>query len=92
MNAPIWTPSPERIARTNLTSFIAAVNRRWDRAIVDYASLHAFSIGQPEKFWRCVLEFCRVEHSGTTERVLIEGHRMPGARFQSVSGGRLNPP
>jgi acetoacetyl-CoA synthetase len=81
MSAPIWTPSPERIAEANLTAFIGAVNRRWGGAIVDYASLHAFSIAEPERFWRSVLEFCRVEHSGSADRVLIEDHRMSGARW-----------
>lgn len=47
MRAPLWTPSPGRIAEANLTSFAAAVGR----AGVPYPELHRWSVEQPEAFW-----------------------------------------
>ena len=55
MSSPIWTPSPERIARANLTAF----TRRY-HAGADYQSLWRWSIEQPEAFWPAVWEFTGV--------------------------------
>lgn len=88
MNAPLWSPSPERVARANLTAFIAAVNRKYGLAITDYAQLHAFSISDRERFWRAVFEFCGVKHSKLGDRVLVDGDKMPGARW--FPDARLN--
>ncbi|HEY5831462.1 MAG TPA: AMP-binding protein [Hyphomicrobiaceae bacterium] len=45
-----WTPSPETIADANLTRFIAACGRR------DYDDLLAWSIAEPEAFYRSLLK------------------------------------
>lgn len=81
MTKPLWTPSPERLAEANLTAFIAEVNRRHGLAIADYAQLHTFSITERDKFWRAVFEFCGIKHSGLGDRVLLDGNKMPGARW-----------
>ena len=46
MNAqtPLWTPSPERIAASNMTAFMKLVNDRHGAGATDYASLHAWSV------------------------------------------------
>jgi acetoacetyl-CoA synthetase len=81
MTTPIWIPSAERVAGANITAFSAELNRRWDRSLSDYASLHAFSVAEPEKFWPSILSFCRIAHEGSSARVLVDGGRMPGARW-----------
>ena len=51
---PIWQPSADRIAQSEMMAFIAEVNRRWNKNIVDYAGLHQFSVDEPERFWTAV--------------------------------------
>lgn len=78
---PIWQPSPERIASSEITAFIAAINKRWGISIAGYPDLHRFSLEEPERFWLAVWDFCGVmaEHRGDV--VLTNADRMPGARW-----------
>ena len=57
---PLWQPSPERIAGTNMTRFIDEVRRRHGLKIDDYAGLYDWSIREPEAFWCAVWSFCGV--------------------------------
>jgi acetoacetyl-CoA synthetase len=88
MNAPLWSPSAERIARANLTRFIAEVERRFSRRFADYDALHAFSIKQPEAFWRLMWDFGRIVAETRGDRVVEHPGRIPGARF--FPDARLN--
>ena len=81
MMQPIWQPSPDRIARAEITAFIAEVNRRWGRAIGNYAELHRFSMVEPVQFWLTVWDFCGVIADRRGDVVLVDGARMPGARW-----------
>src|SRR5215471_10174563 len=71
MEGPLWTPSPERVARANLTRFGGAR---------PYAELHDASVERPLEFWRAMWEFGRVRGM-MGDRVAIDLDRMPGARF-----------
>ena len=57
---PLWTPSPDRVARANLTAFIATVRREYGADVADYRSLYRWSITSPERFWPAVWRFCGV--------------------------------
>ena len=48
---PLWTPSPERRAQSNLARFRQRLAARQGLAFDDYASLHRWSIERPEAFW-----------------------------------------
>lgn len=86
-DTPLWTPSAERIARTQVAAFMAEVNRRHGLALDNYRDLHAWSISQPELFWDQVWDFCGVIGDKGARR-LIDGDRMPGAQF--FPDARLN--
>ena len=43
MDSPLWTPSPDRVARTRMTAFMQAVQSRFGVRIGDYATLYDFS-------------------------------------------------
>ncbi|MGH9408634.1 MAG: AMP-binding protein, partial [Vicinamibacterales bacterium] len=79
--APIWTPSPERIARANLTRFIELVNRRHGLTIASYGPLYEWSCSRPLEFWSAVWDFAGIRGS-KGERAAVDVDRMdPGARF-----------
>jgi len=78
---PIWTPSPERIARANITAFMQTVRERWGVEAGDYDTLYRFSIDEPEKFWSAVWTFCGVIASARGEIVAEQLDRMPGTRW-----------
>ena len=88
MDQPLWTPSPERIARANLTAFGNHVLERWGAALDDYAGLHRWSVTEPAQFWQSVWSFCGVIGDPGSGPALVDGHRMPGARW--FPDARLN--
>ncbi|WP_079435035.1 acetoacetate--CoA ligase [Zoogloea sp. LCSB751] len=77
---PLWTPTPEHIASANITAFARESELRWGRRLPDYASLHTWSIDEPEEFWVSVWEFGDVK-GVRGGGVLVDGGRMPGARW-----------
>jgi acetoacetyl-CoA synthetase len=76
---PLWQPSPDRIKATNLSAFIGAVEKRWGGQFDDYASLHSWSIAEPEKFWLSLWDFTGVIAETRGTEVLRDPDKMPGA-------------
>ncbi len=86
MNNPIWQPSAERSAASNLRRFIATHRARLRGD--DYAALYDWSIASPAEFWEAVANFCSIEHTTKHTAVLRNGNRMPGAHW--FEGATLN--
>ncbi|MBS1105623.1 MAG: acsA2 [Deltaproteobacteria bacterium] len=84
---PLWQPSPERAAATQLHAFRLAVERRFATSLPDYPALHAWSIAQRAEFWSALWDFCGVVGE-RGERVVEDADRMPGARW--FPDARLN--
>ncbi|HEY8554711.1 MAG TPA: acetoacetate--CoA ligase [Burkholderiales bacterium] len=87
-DTPLWQPSPERAAQANLTAFMRGVNARYGTRFTDYDALYRWSIEQPEAFWTSVWDFCDIKAAHRGERVLVDGDKMPGARW--FPDARLN--
>ncbi|MBM3534092.1 MAG: acetoacetate--CoA ligase [Alphaproteobacteria bacterium] len=85
---PLWQPSPERLRDANLTRFAAHVTKEWGPRLDDYDAIYDWSVREPEKFWQSVWSFCGVKASAKGQRVLVDGDKMPGARF--FPDARLN--
>lgn len=51
----IWTPRPEHLRDANVQKLVAACG------VADFDALYRFSIDHPERYWRKVLEFCRIK-------------------------------
>ncbi|MBM4219222.1 MAG: acetoacetate--CoA ligase [Gammaproteobacteria bacterium] len=84
---PIWTPSLFRIADANLTRFMSFVEARGTR-LTGYESLYRWSVENPESFWQALWDFCGVRGLRGDGPALVDGGRMPGARW--FPGARLN--
>jgi acetoacetyl-CoA synthetase len=79
MGEPIWRPSAERIAASNLTRFAAFAHDKHGAPAGDYAALWRWSVEQRERFWTAMMEFGGVLHTPGTAPVLQHRDRMPGA-------------
>lgn len=87
MSAPLWQPSPDRVAHANLTAFAARISRKYAVALPDFSALYRWSIAEPEAFWREVWDDAGIVGEAGA-RVLIDSDRMPGARW--FPDARLN--
>jgi acetoacetyl-CoA synthetase len=58
-DAPLWTPSPEQVARANITRFAERARAAGANG-ADYESVYAWSVEAPEGFWPEVWRFCGV--------------------------------
>ena len=77
---PLWVPSPERIAATNMKAFMAQANQRHGLALGTYRDLHRWSVEQSDAFWNLIWNFGGVIGE-KGERLLVDPKLMPGAKF-----------
>ena len=85
MSEALWTPSPDRIIRANMTEFLRYVEERGGPPVADYSpgsywQLYEWSLANPERFWSLTWRFCGIiGHRGTgggAERVGVGLHNM----------------
>ncbi|NDH41832.1 MAG: acetoacetate--CoA ligase, partial [Gammaproteobacteria bacterium] len=79
--APLWAPTPERIAAAQLTRFIDSVTAAvgFD-AQGDYFALHRWSVEHPDEFWRAVWSFTEIE--GIAGEVICDDPaQLPGCQW-----------
>ena len=86
---PLWRPSQRRIERSALTAFCAVVNKRFSKVDVStYEALHHWSITATDDFWGCIWEYCEVIASESSDVVVRDADKMPGASW--FPDARLN--
>ena len=78
---PLWRPSLEQVAITNMTRFANDASSRWRRSFDDYAGLHQWSVEAPEEFWTSIWEWTGVIGTGSIDPVVLNAGQMPGARW-----------
>ena len=88
MTEALWTPSPERVIKANMTEFLRYVEERGGPPVPDYSAdsywqLHEWSLANPERFWSLTWRFCG-----------IIGHRGTGGGAERVGVGldNMRPP
>ncbi len=81
MEKPLWQPSANRAAATNLHAFQQFLKNQIADAPADYDGLHRFSVDRMEEFWTAVWDYCDVVANSRGDAVLINPDKMPGARF-----------
>ncbi|MBV8030886.1 MAG: AMP-binding protein, partial [Betaproteobacteria bacterium] len=78
---PIWRPSAEDVEQALVTQFARQVIRKHKLDFNTYPDFYRWSVEHPETFWSEVWEFCGVLCSRRGSAVLIDGDKMPGARW-----------
>jgi len=82
MSKPLWEPGQERVERANMNRFTRFVREQTGNDdIRSYAPLYDFSVRQPPRFWQLVWEFCGIRATGDFDDVLVDGDKMPGAKW-----------
>ena len=56
----LWTPSPDKVARANLTAFTAWLARERGLRFGDYDALWRWSVTDLAGFWQAVWDYCGV--------------------------------
>jgi acetoacetyl-CoA synthetase len=88
MSELLWTPSPERVERANLTAFMAMVNAKRRKALATYGELYQWSIERPVEFWADIWKYGGVIHHQPYAQAVTGLDKMPGARW--FTGSTLN--
>ncbi len=85
---PIWTPSEDRAAQSNLSRFMGQIAAKYGKAMETYGDALDFSIAHSENFWREVWRFCDVVGDGPGDTAFTAGAAMKEGRF--FPDARLN--
>jgi acetoacetyl-CoA synthetase len=83
---PMWTPSPERVERANLTRYRRWLEDRRGLRLASYDELWRWSVDDLDGFWSSIWEFFEV--GGPPQGTALAERRMPGARW--FPGATLN--
>ena len=79
---PLWEPGTQRVEAANINRFMRFVREQTgNEELRRYQPLYDFSVRHPEKFWQLVWEFCGIRATGDFDTVLVDGDKMPGAKW-----------
>ncbi|MDF1748226.1 MAG: acetyl-coenzyme A synthetase N-terminal domain-containing protein, partial [Alphaproteobacteria bacterium] len=81
MTEPLWTPGPKAVSESNMTKFREACAARWSVDLPDYDALWQWSVTEVEEFWDSFWDFAGVKAETKGSRILVDGDKMPGAKF-----------
>jgi len=85
---PLWTPSQERVERSNMYRFMQTVNTKHDQSFTDYNELYQWSVDNLALFWQTMWDFIPIIASRQYEAVLQNPDSMRDAVW--FAGSRLN--
>jgi acetoacetyl-CoA synthetase len=78
---PIWEPSQEAIEGAQLTQFARQLIRKHRLDFNTYPDFYRWTVENPEIFWSEVWDWCGVIASKKGATVLVDGDKMPGAKW-----------
>ena len=84
----LWSPSERAIEEAQVTQFARQMVRKHRLELNTYPEFHRWTVENPELFWNEVWDFCGVIASRRGSTVLVDGDKMPGARWYPEA--RLN--
>jgi acetoacetyl-CoA synthetase len=85
---PIWSPSEQAVESAQVTQFARHVVRKHKLDCNTYPDFYRWTVDNPETFWSEVWDFCGVIASKKGSTVLVDGDKMPGAKW--FPDARLN--
>ncbi len=85
---PLWQPSAERAAGSNMAAFMRKLEAASGLSFADYAALHRYSLAEMGSFWSALWDFCGVVAETRGARAMEKPGAMPGCRF--FPDARLN--
>ncbi len=88
MNPVLWQPSAERRAHANITRFMGLLTKEYGVDVMDYSALYQWSVENPAAFWDLIWDFANIKAIQKGKAVLLDGDKMPGARW--FPDARLN--
>ncbi|HSG77608.1 MAG TPA: acetoacetate--CoA ligase [Burkholderiales bacterium] len=81
MPTPLWQPSEDAIEQAQITQFARHAVRKYRLDLNTYADFYQWTVDNPELFWNEVWEWCGVKASRKGSTVLVDGDKMPGAKW-----------
>jgi acetoacetyl-CoA synthetase len=83
MNVPakLWEPSERAVEEAQVTQFARQLVRKHRLELNTYPEFYRWSVDNPELFWSEVWDWCGVVASRKGSTVLVDGDKMPGARW-----------
>ena len=88
MDNLLWEPSSEQIQNSNMKRFMQYVNQRHGTAFASYDDLYQWSVDAIPDFWSAIWDYMDIRASRTSDQVIDDASKMPGARW--FEGARLN--
>jgi acetoacetyl-CoA synthetase len=79
--SPIWSPTEQQIESAQITQFARHVVRKHKLDLNSYPEFYQWTIDHIEEFWSEVWDWCGVVASKKGGTVLVDGDRMPGAKW-----------
>ena len=79
--SPIWTPTGQAIEHAQVTQFARHVVRKYRLESNSYPDFYRWTVDNPAEFWSEVWDWCGVIASKKGSTVLVDGDKMPGARW-----------
>src|SRR4051812_28648814 len=77
----LWQPSERAISEAQSTQFAQQLVRKHRLELNNYADFHRWSVENSETFWSELWDFCGVIASRKGSTVLVDGDKMPGAKW-----------
>ncbi|MFA6451564.1 MAG: AMP-binding protein, partial [bacterium] len=84
----LWTPSRERIEKTNMFKFMQFVNSKRKKVFREYPEMYQWSIDKMQEFWVDMWEYADIIASKRYDAVIDDEKKMPGANW--FPGAELN--
>src|SRR5687768_2916647 len=84
----LWSPSERAVEEAQVTQFARQMVRKHRLELNTYPDFHRWTVENPEVFWNEVWDFCGIIASRKGSTVLVDGDKMPGARW--FPDARLN--
>src|SRR2546428_493761 len=77
----LWQPSERAIEEAQITQFARQIVRKRRLELNSYPEFYRWTVDNPQEFWSDVWDFCGVIASRRGSSVLVDGDKMPGARW-----------